>query len=214
MNNGSFGFPKKSKNTTISKVDTINDLLSKKSSFGDMYYVNDYSDKIFICITPPGNIEEHWNSIPITQITSKYRYIRLYITNLTGTFNFWNIRYISSDGTNYPDVAMTSQSTPSPYFCTYSQYYGGGYEGWRSFDGNLTTRWSSAGGAAPQWIKLDLGVSRRIKGVGLTQNPTWGSVIGWEIQGSNTGSFSGEEVILYTGSQNDWVDGVEQIFTW
>jgi Raf kinase inhibitor-like YbhB/YbcL family protein len=56
----------------------------------------------------------------------------------------------------------------------------------KAVDGNATTRWASAEGSDPQWIRIDLGVSARISQVKLVWEAAYGRA--YKIQASADGT--------------------------
>ena len=58
----------------------------------------------------------------------------------------------------------------------------------------------------PSWYKLDLGASFvEVKSMKLKMNALLGGTL--DFEGSNTGSFSGEETVILDGSAGDWGTG-------
>jgi hypothetical protein len=86
-------------------------------------------------------------------------------------------------------------SASSVFNATYSAYKAFN-DVWVSGD---TNRWFSANGVNTGWLKIDLGTSRIITAYTLSSitTPTAGPS-NWTFEGSNTGAFAGEQVILDT----------------
>jgi len=84
--------------------------------------------------------------------------------------------------------------------------WGAGFEAAKAFDDDLDTRYWSNGTSAPHWVKYDLGVGVTKTSVKLRIRPYYeGGAGGAAIQdfiwqGSNTGSFSGEQTNIYSGT--------------
>ncbi|MDR8412786.1 discoidin domain-containing protein [Nonomuraea sp. 3-1Str] len=78
---------------------------------------------------------------------------------------------------------LLSQGRPATSSSTESSAYGAG----RAVDGDLTTtRWASAEGGDPQWLRVDLGQARRISRVVLRWEAAYGK--DYEIQVSDDAS--------------------------
>lgn len=152
-----------------------------------------------------------------------YRYLRFTITQ-TSTNDYaalYELDYSADGGSTWlPSSTMTGNSAPSPLVASASQEYAAGYEAYKAFDNNNSTRWTSSGNGLPQHITIDLG-----SGNGITPNRIrWrtvnlgspnASVLAGNVKGSNTGSFAGEEVTLLSfsglSSQTDGTDVTQTI---
>lgn len=89
---------------------------------------------------------------------------------------------------------MTSNNSPSPYVITASSSDNGIDLPYRAFDGNDSTIWKSGNNYGGGWLQVDLGVPKKIIEYdlqGVSYYP-----VDWKIEGSNTGLFSGEQVIV------------------
>lgn len=151
-----------------------------------------------------------------------YRYLRLQV-NSTGQGSFTEIRNLrfKVGGTSYPTSNMTTNSAPSPLVALASSEYSGSYQAFNAFDGNAASfGWSNVSGL-PAWVQIDLGSGNGItpdavviappdSGGASSQAPST-----FDILGSNTGSFSGEEATLYTGSPgtSGWTAATDRTFT-
>ena len=143
-----------------------------------------------------------------------YRYLRLRATaSLNGSYYAIKELQYMVGATAYPTSAMTAASAPSPLVATESSSYAGVYPGWHCFDQNvpIPNHWLS-NGYGTQWVSLDLGAGNGITPTAVKITAPDGSAgdpanecpTAFTILGSNTGSFAGEEVTLYTGSQSGW----------
>ncbi len=148
---------------------------------------------------------------------SSYRFFRVNVTGISGTYVRFAAVSIRVGLTDYPTVigSMTSNTTPSPLVASASSTYGAGYEPYKAFvlaGSNASYRWISGGVSAPQWIQVDLGAGNEITptSLRLCADDVGGSgyyVTNFTLLGSNTGAFSGEEATLYTSDtldQGDW----------
>ena len=125
-----------------------------------------------------------------------------------------------SNGTTYPTANMTSNTTPSPLVASASgSTFGAPYN---AFDGTAgdSNRWISTT-TAPFWVQVDLGSGNEIIIDGYRIAPDNATSIGyyptkWKIEGSNTGSFSGEQTTLVnqqTGVYTGWANSTLREFT-
>lgn len=101
---------------------------------------------------------------------------------------------------------MTADNAPSPFITSASSVYDSNYPAWKAFNrvisGNYQS-WVSARGVTTGWLKVDLGTQIKIEKYSLTlgdQSSAWVTAMPkrWTFEGSNTGSFSGEQVVLDT----------------
>lgn len=88
----------------------------------------------------------------------------------------------------------------APSAITSSYYYSATYIHTRARDGNNSTMWWTLGSSLPQWIQYDMGSSVVVKSHRLISyaNGTSYGFTGARIIASDTGSFSGEEAVLYS----------------
>jgi hypothetical protein len=148
-----------------------------------------------------------------------YRYLRLtFLSNRGGSYaEIPELRYLVG-ATAYPTVNMTSISTPSPLVASSSSHYtgtGDASNSWSAFDGvtiigNPTYGWTSNGGVVGEWLQIDLGSGNGITPTGLRITP-WTSggqserlPTSFRIDGSNTGTFTGEQTTLKTMTGVSW----------
>lgn len=86
---------------------------------------------------------------------------------------------------------MTASNLPSPYVVTSSSEYTSVYPAWKIFTPESTNRWISLNEIRPvggHWVKIDLGVARKIIKIELKSQAAVGNDIGlktWELYGSN-----------------------------
>src|SRR5262249_45824822 len=111
---------------------------------------------------------------------------------------------ISPPGTNL------AQHQPA----TASSIQGGGLEAANATDGDLTTRWASAGGVDPSWLQVDLGAVKAFNTVVLyweaafaAQYQIQGSNDGqaWSVAASNASGRGGVETIIFPTVQGRFV---------
>lgn len=116
------------------------------------------------------------------------------------------IQYVDRDGVSHPSTALTGNSAPSPFLVTTSgpAYPGGLYEAWHAFDHVLNSsasRWvADPTNTGDQWItvKLDQPVELVSLRYCAGDDVGLGSFIQtFDILGSTTGAFSGEERVLH-----------------
>ncbi len=136
-----------------------------------------------------------------------------YDTN--GVWRPIDVTDVATDRDQIP--ALTSNSAPSPYAVTASSEDGAGSEGYRMF-ANGSSSWrttSGAGGVAD--IVIDVGSANAFAATSLVLTGTGDAATrcptNFTFEGSNTGSFSGEETVLYTGSSLSWSASETKTFT-
>ncbi|WP_019865126.1 bactofilin family protein [Methylovulum miyakonense] len=95
---------------------------------------------------------------------------------------------VAKSGTRYPSD-MSSDSQP-PLEASASDIYLG-HSAWFAFDSDTTTHWTASYTAG--WVQIDLGTAITPDYLYLTGNGNNGPRV-WQLLGSNTGSFTGEEV--------------------
>jgi hypothetical protein len=100
---------------------------------------------------------------------------------------------------------MTANNLPSPYISSASTEYDANYAAWKVFDGNGGTQWSTSIAAIPCWIKIDLGTSYIVTRYDITNgSATSYAPNDFQLEGSNTGAFGGEETVLDTQTDITW----------
>jgi hypothetical protein len=135
--------------------------------------------------------------------------------DLNGVWRPIDVTQVATDRDQIP--ALTSNSAPSPYAVTASSEDGAGSEGYRMF-ANGSSSWrtaSGAGGVAN--IVIDVGSANAFAATSLVLTGTGDAATrcptNFTFEGSNTGSFSGEETVLYTGSSLSWSASETKTFT-
>jgi hypothetical protein len=135
--------------------------------------------------------------------------------DINGVWRPIDVTDVATDRDQIP--ALTSNSAPSPYAVTASSEDGAGSEGYRMF-ANGSSSWrtaSGAGGAAN--IVIDVGSANAFAATSLVLTGTGDAATrcptNFTFEGSNTGSFSGEETVLYTGSSLSWSASETKTFT-
>lgn len=153
---------------------------------------------------------------------SGYRYFRLNITSAAGAYIRFQAVKIMVSATAYPFAIgnMTSNTAPSPLVASASSIFDSPFEAWRAFanvsGGNDTFRWIS-GAAAPQWLQIDLGSGNNITPTSLQlcadSDAAASYVTNFTFLGSNAGTFTGEEVTLYTSATLTGANWTANTFT-
>ena len=133
-----------------------------------------------------------------------FRYYRLNITeaNATGWSYIGQIQLYDGDTLVSPSN-MTGDSSPSPYVVSAS-VSNEGDSNWRkyfAFDSYIGSSPVSGMGwntnpSAAAWIKIDLGVAKSVNYYKIYSTNHNVCPKAWTLEGSSTGSFSGEEIIL------------------
>jgi hypothetical protein len=147
------------------------------------------------------------STIVTTNITKQYatfQYWRMRnITTVGGGTNYIQLSdlrfYTASAGTGTPYPAnMTSATAPTPYVVTSSFYYNATYADWLAFNSIPSDLWWTLGQPNPtQWIQINMGSQRTIASLIYRTGPSIGSQIkSFDMVGSNTGSFTGEETLI------------------
>lgn len=152
------------------------------------------------------------------------RYLRVNVTALNGDgyLEMADVRFYVG-ATTYPTVNMTSDTAPSPLVAsTNSNIVPGTTDAYTAFDSSPTvSRWHSNNPAPPIWLQIDLGAGNEIAPTGIHIIPLFGGGFNrtpsaFEVLGSNTGSFSGEQTTFYSvsGLTTGWSAGVQRTFSW
>lgn len=160
-------------------------------------------------VLPSGRMPKAFSIADKTQLQSgapapaatTYRYLRLLQTAAQGSgyLELQRLDYYDSDGA-YIVADMTSNTLPSPLVASASEA-AFGTAAWMVFSRTIADRWHSDAPSTAEWIKIDLGSgnSARPAAVGLCwNNSTTRFMPSFKVQGSNTGSFAGEEEDIYT----------------
>ena len=121
---------------------------------------------------------------------TSFRYYRLVLPAATIVAQQW--RMFSGLNQSGTDIAASITSTT-----IYSTYYAS-----NARDNNYST-FSMTHQTNPAWFKLDLGASFvEVKSIRLKTNLNYFATM--NLEGSNTGAFSGEETVILDGSAGDW----------
>ena len=145
-------------------------------------------------------------ALTVEQFGGTYRYWRVRnIVGASGTnIGLFNVRYYTGanqSGTTLP-ANMTSETTPTPYVVTKSYQQGTAYPAYKAYQTTTPPYggwwWLlSSSNVSAEWNQIDLGSSQAITSMTIgpwyVQSPT--SV---DIVASNTGAFTGEEVLMST----------------
>lgn len=148
-----------------------------------------------------------------------YRYLRLK-ANSSGTGNYSEIAKLAfvAASVEHPTGTMTTNSWPSPFVALADSEYSATYEAWKAFDNNSGTFWSANTSAFPHWLQIDLGAGNGIAPTAVIIAPSTTITMApytFDVLGSNTGAFAGEETTLYSASPgaSGWTVGVDRTFT-
>ena len=132
---------------------------------------------------------------------SSYRYYRVISlesggSNSTKRMALAELRLyagFNQGSTQYPTSGMTSNSGPSPYSVT-GREYSSSYAKYKIFDKNDSTWfWSLGASTSNNWVVFDNGTAVSVKSASLRFYKSFNQAVRIDIEGSNTGSFSGEE---------------------
>jgi len=144
--------------------------------------------------------------------TPLYRFLRLNITKViyTGSSQLpgYTLQFSPDGGTTvYPTVNMTSDVLPAPLVASnVGNNTSGG--AWNLFDGSNTTfnqagpMFSGQVPPTPMWWQIDLGQGYGITGVNAIKYAGYNtggidlSIVDFNVTGSRTGAFAGEQVTL------------------
>ncbi|HEY6174278.1 MAG TPA: discoidin domain-containing protein [Kofleriaceae bacterium] len=97
---------------------------------------------------------------------------------------------------------------------TASSIQGGGLEASRATDGDLTTRWASAGGVDPSWLQVDLGGAKAFNTIVLYWEAAFAAQYQiqfsndaqtWSVAASNTNGHGGVETVSFPTVQGRFV---------
>ena len=97
-------------------------------------------------------------------------------------------------------TGMTNDTTPSPFVASASNDRGGLTPAYKAFDGVDAQRWEAYPISLPQWLKIDLGTAYLVGSYKLLGHTvgSQGSPKAWTLEGSSSGSFSGEQTTVDT----------------
>jgi hypothetical protein len=133
-----------------------------------------------------------------------YRYLLFDVTANNGSayLHVGELQWFAG-ATDYPTQAMTDYTVPSPLVVTYSADNASD-RAWQLYNNVLSSvGWQLGAGVTIGWVQLDLGSGNGIAPTSCTVTSTIAgdstrSPKNFTFEGSNTGSFSGEEVVLAT----------------
>ena len=143
-------------------------------------------------------------------VARAYRYLRLLITK------FMYLGTVNGAATNVAELQYFAGAAKYPvsgFSASASSVYTGSFPASAAFDNDLSNsgRWISGPGA-PQWLRLDLGAGNAINPTSCKIAPDSGAGSGtypvdFQIEGSDTGAFTGEESVLFSavGVTTGWV---------
>ncbi|MFD8595046.1 discoidin domain-containing protein [Kitasatospora sp. NPDC059646] len=87
---------------------------------------------------------------------------------------------------------------------TASSTEGSSYEAGKAFDGNTATRWASAEGKDPQWLRVDLGATANISRVKLSWEAAYAKAYRLEVSADGTAWTTVAEEKAGNGGTDDW----------
>jgi len=144
------------------------------------------------------------------------------------TFTYWRIQGVDSSGNNtsdrfflldvqfftganktgteYPTADLTSDSGGGVNVTSGYEHSNASYADWKAFDNSAGTgHWTIGNSVANNnWVQIELtGGSTNLQSIAVRSNTTYHDCDGLKIMGSDTGSFSGEEVHVDTVTGND-----------
>ena len=125
-------------------------------------------------------------------------------------------------GTKYPTSAMSGNNTPSPLVASASTA-ASGFPPYAAFNNDTSdsSRWISTTSGAPQWLQIDLGSGNLILPDSCKISPDGAVSIGggyfpvdFKIEGSNIGTFSGEQFLMFaaSGITTGWANNTLRTF--
>ncbi len=144
-----------------------------------------------------------------------YRYLRLMFPAPGGTFPSVTEVYWNASGTDYPTVAMTTASAPSPLVVSTIATNSG--QGYFAFDkSTASTLEFDPPNLGDGSVTLDLGSGNGIAptSIGIVTNNTTG-MGSFLCYGSNNATFTTGQVLLYSSGSvgSGWTAGVRRDFT-
>jgi len=164
------------------------------------------SRTLYVQVQDFGDVASEITTASYDVVNATFRYFRFYPTASTShtMMTTWRL-YVSNSqtGTSYPGI-MTSNTAPSPYVATASNFQSN-YDPWKAFDNSNFTSWWNLG--APNynntWLQIDLGSEITIKSMDLYYYNSIGyaNFTRGEVYGSNSSSFETGQVKLasFTG---------------
>lgn len=110
---------------------------------------------------------------------------------------------------NIQNIVPTMTSNATSGVTVSASSISSGYDAYLAFNGQADGGWQT-NNTRTGWLKIDFGKPQTIRKFSITASTNAGndrSPKTWTLQGSNTGSFSGEETILFTGNESRWTSG-------
>lgn len=160
---------------------------------------------------PCGRILHYTNAVGHTYTQSSgsgsYTYYRLHACTSTGTHTtsdaaIGNIEFhtgTGQSGTEYPTTNLTSATSESGITISHGYAYNSTYHSWKAFDLTTGSMWWTLGSgvtAATNWIQLQKSSAFTAQSMQLYIKNSYNDCSGFQIYGSNTGAFSGEETTI------------------
>lgn len=155
-----------------------------------------------------------------------FSYWRLQVVNSSGTKIEDKVYLLEIDfytgsnatGTVYPTAAVSSTGSGGGATITSGYFHSSTYEDWKAFDNSTGSGWWTLGltnlagsNQHLHWIQMELtGGAQTIQSVRVRSNTTYTDADYIQILGSNTGNFTGEEVLCGTLSGIASSDDVTQ----
>ena len=102
----------------------------------------------------------------------------------------------NSGGTEYPSTSLTSNTSESNLTLSSGYEHSSGYAAWKAGDvHNYTGYWTIGNNtAANSWMQFAFSSATTLQSITITTNATYTDATNIKVFGSNTGSFSGEEI--------------------
>jgi hypothetical protein len=112
----------------------------------------------------------------------------------------------NATGTVYPTAAVASSGSGGGATITSGYFHSSGYADWKAFDNSTGSGWWTLGlnnltgsNEDLNWVQMELtGGSQTIQSVRIRSNTTYTDADYIQILGSNTGDFTGEEILCGT----------------
>jgi hypothetical protein len=148
--------------------------------------------------------------------SSPFRYVRLRVNaNPAGNIAVMRLRLLNGTTVN-PPFPMTAANAPSPYVITTSDQETG-WDGWKAFtDFPDNDGWLVSPPSAPEWLTIDSGVGNSMvfRQVEITPASAATAPPDFDLLGSATGAFAGEETLLLHAAPGavGWANGVARLF--
>lgn len=118
---------------------------------------------------------------------------------------------LGSYGSSGELVPTLSGYTSGAITISASDYSSGGYLPWYAFNGDgVTNNWASTAGST-KWLQVDFGSTTNIGSYSITTYNN--GLTAWTLQGSATGSFSGEQTVIDNQSAQQFPGNTIRTFT-